>query len=198
MRVGLYGGCFNPVHEGHVAAARNAQEALLLDQVVFIPSGQPPLKGSTGLADGKHRVAMLNFAIQSEKAMRVSMIEIGRIGPSFTVDTVRCLQATFPEETELFFLLGDDCVDRLQHWKGIAELHSMLRFAILPRNKIHAATPDERLIWLEFASVATSSSSVRAILSSGDQPSEGIMHASVLDYITRHKLYAGPIVHACL
>jgi len=198
MRVGLYGGCFNPVHEGHVAAARSAQEALLLDEVVFIPSGHPPLKGSAGLADGKHRVAMLNFAIQSEKAMRVSTIEVDRTGPSFTVDTVRDLQAAFPQGTELFFLLGDDCVDRLPHWKGINELHSMLRFAILPRNEIYAATTDERLIWLEFTSVAASSSSVRAILSSGEQPSDGIMNSSVLDYITRHKLYAGPIEHACL
>ena len=198
MRVGLYGGCFNPVHEGHVAAARSAQEALLLDEVVFIPSGHPPLKGSAGLADGKHRVAMLNFAIQSEKAMRVSTIEVDRTGPSFTADTVRDLQAAFPQGTELFFLLGDDCVDRLPHWKGINELHSMLRFAILPRNEIYAATPDERLIWLEFTSVAASSSSVRAILSSGERPSDGIMHSSVLDYITRHKLYAGPIEHACL
>ena len=189
MRIGLYGGCFNPVHEGHLAAARGAQKALSLDQVIFIPSGHPPLKGNYGLADGFHRAAMLKRAITSQPGISVSHIELDREGPSFTVDTVRSLRKTFTADTEVFFLLGDDCIERLPHWKGIEELHQMLRFAILPRIENMSDIHDKNLIWINIPRVAVSSTQIRETLASGKRPPATLLHPDVAEYIEDHYLY---------
>lgn len=189
MRIGLYGGCFNPVHNGHVAAARGAMRALALDQVLFIPSGTPPMKGDDGLAQGAHRLAMLNTALASEARMDASAIEIEREGPSFTVDTVAQLKARYPADTELFFLLGDDCVERLPRWKGIDQLHAMLRFAILPRTRLGRRPADARLICLDLPRLEISSTQIRAMLATGERSSERWMHADVAQYIAQHRLY---------
>jgi nicotinate-nucleotide adenylyltransferase len=193
MRVGLYGGCFNPVHHGHLAAARGAMQALGLNRVLFIPSGNPPLKGDSGLASGLHRLAMLNAALAEEPDMAASAIELDREGPSFTVDTVIELRATLPAGTELFFLLGDDCAARLPRWKGIDRLHAMLRFAILPRTADRPVTDDDRLIWLEFPRVDMSSTQIRAMLAAGEQPTESLVPGRVAEYIVQQGLYASPV-----
>ena len=189
-RIGLYGGCFNPVHAGHLASARGALAALALDSVIFIPSGNPPLKGAKGLADGAHRLEMLKLAIADDSRFVVSSIEIDRTGPSFTVDTVRMLRCTFPYPVELFFLLGDDCLGRLPLWKGIDELHSMLRFAILPRIRDDAASDDARLIRLSMPPVEVSSTEIRNLLADGDTLSEEHLPPAVAQYIQHHHLYS--------
>lgn len=190
MRLGLYGGCFNPVHQGHLSAARGAMRALALDRVLFIPAGNPPLKGADGLAPGAHRLAMLDAALADEPCMAASAIEIERDGPSFTVDTVSALRATLPADAELFFLLGDDCIERLPRWKGIDRLHEMLRFAILPRAADQPRPSDKRLICLDLPRVDMSSTHVRTILASGEHPPASLVPAAVADYIAQHGLYA--------
>lgn len=189
MRIGLYGGCFNPVHEGHLAAARGAWRALRLDRLVFIPSGAPPLKGNTGLVEGAHRLAMLELAVAGDARLEVSRIEIDRAGPSFTVDTVRALRGSLGAGAELFFLLGDDCLDRLLHWKGIDDLHAMLRFVLLPRSGDRPSSADSRLIWLDLPKVAASSTQVRAMLAGGRCPSDDLLPRPVAEYIRHHQLY---------
>lgn len=193
MRVGLYGGCFNPVHQGHLVAARGAMQALGLGRVLFIPSGHPPLKGDNGLAPGADRLAMLNAALAGEADMAASAIEIERAGPSFTVDTVSQLRATLPAETELFFLLGDDCAGRLSRWKGIDRLHEMLRFAVLPRAAEQPRPTDDRLIWLELPRVDVSSTQIRAMLAAGALPDASLVPGDVADYIAQHGLYAASV-----
>lgn len=197
MRIGLYGGTFNPVHNGHVAAAHGAKKSMSLDKVIFIPSGHPPLKGNDGLAEGKHRAAMLDCALAGEHGMEVSTIEIDRDGPSFTVDTVRILRTRFPADSELFFLLGDDCVDRLPQWKGIDELHDILRFLIIPRFEENAAQHDDRLISLEMARVKISSTQIKALYSDGQRPDSALLPPVVADYIERNYLYAPQNETAC-
>jgi len=193
MRVGLYGGCFNPVHQGHLAAARGAMRALALDRVLFIPSGKPPLKGDGGLVHGAHRLAMLDAALADEPAMDASAVEIERQGPSFTIDTVIDLRTNYPDDTELFFLLGDDCIERLPRWKGIDRLHAMLRFAILPRLANPPRVADDRLIWLDLPHVAVSSTQIRAMLASGERPPASLMPAAIMHYVAQHGLYAAPV-----
>lgn len=190
MRAGLYGGTFNPVHQGHVAAARGAAAALRLDKVIFIPSGTPPLKGSSGLAPGPNRLAMLELALADEPAMETCDLEIARPGPSYTLDTVNALRDSLPKPTVLFFLLGDDCVARLPRWKGIDQLHAMLRFAILPRSENTATALDERLIRLDFPRTDASSTRVRAMLGKGECPPETLVHPQVMEYIVAHELYS--------
>lgn len=193
MRVGLYGGCFNPVHHGHLAAARGAMQLLELDRVLFIPSGSPPFKGTAGLAHGAHRLAMLDAVLAGEPHMDASAIEIERGGASFTIDTVADLRATYPADAELFFLLGDDCVERLPRWKGIDSLHAILRFAILPRTSDQLRPADGRLIWLDLPRVDVSSTHIRAMLAAGERPPASATPATVLHYIAQHKLYADPL-----
>ncbi len=189
MRIGLYGGCFNPVHAGHLAAARGACNALDLDRLIFIPSGNPPLKGNTGLVEGAHRLAMIELAVADDVRMGVSSIEIEREGLSYTVDTVRALRTSFHQSTELFFLLGDDCLARLSHWKGIEELNSMLRFAILPRQQDVSGSTDKGLIWLHLPRVTVSSTQIRSALAEGQAPVPTLLPQNVLRYITDHSLY---------
>ncbi len=197
MRIGLYGGCFNPVHTGHLAAALAARDSLRLDRLIFIPSGNPPLKGNAGLADGAHRLAMLDMAIADDPCMEVSPIEIHRDGPSFTVETVETLRRDFPADADLFFLLGEDCLDRLPHWKGIEALHAMLRFAILPRPGAGIGKRDDRLILLDLPKVDASSTQVRAMFAAGQCPPASLLPSAVADYIQRNALYTSQAERAC-
>ena len=122
--------------------------------------------------------------------MAVSRIEIDRDGPSFSVDTVRSLRATYAADAELFFLLGDDCLDRLPHWKGIEDLHAMVRFAILPRLGLPVEGYDPRLLWLPLAPIAVSSTAIRAMVAAGEVPPAELVPAEVSAYITAQGLYA--------
>jgi nicotinate-nucleotide adenylyltransferase len=188
MRIGLFGGTFNPVHLGHVAAARAAMTALQLDRLLFIPSGHPPLKGAHGLVAGHHRAAMLRLAIHGDPAMDICDLEIARSGPSYTVDTVRTLASAAAPGTSFHFLLGSDCLDRLPQWKGIDELQQMLRFAIISRN----GQPLDRLTMEQDAVVmeplALSSTEVRQAASIGSDVSP-LVGDGVARYIVDHRLY---------
>ncbi|BEV01172.1 nicotinate (nicotinamide) nucleotide adenylyltransferase [Novosphingobium olei] len=168
MRIGLFGGSFNPVHLGHIAVARAALDRLGLDKVVFIPSRHPPLKGAEGLMPADLRLALVRAALTDEPAMECNAIEIEREGPSFTVDTVEALLPTFPAGAELYFLLGADCLARLPRWKGIERLHALLRFAIFPRGgEAGQAAADPRLVHVPMPESPLSSTLVRARLAEG-------------------------------
>lgn len=188
LRVGLFGGCFNPVHLGHIAVARSALAHLGLDRVVFIPSGHPPLKGDRGLAPGEHRLAMLELALAAEPRMEASAVELEREGRSFTIDTVRALQHELPAGTELFFLLGSDCLERLPHWKGIEELHDLLRFAVVQRAEAGRPLADSRLLALPCEPLAVSSTMVRGGLARGDSV-EHLVPAAVAAYLAKQRPY---------
>lgn len=186
MRVGLYGGCFNPVHNGHLAAARGAAALLVLDLVVFIPSRSPPLKGDHGLVSGEHRLAMLEAAISGEPKFVTSCIELTRAGPSYTLDTVKELRARLPQTADLFFLLGSDCLPRLPRWRGIAELHELVRFVILPRPGHPIEATDPRLICLDLDLPEISSTQIR----SGEAGRVDLVPQAVAAYMVEERLYS--------
>ncbi|MBV9841192.1 MAG: nicotinate (nicotinamide) nucleotide adenylyltransferase [Sphingomonadaceae bacterium] len=192
MRIGLFGGSFDPVHVGHVGAARAAIGALSLDRLLFIPSRQPPLKAKLCLADGEQRLQMLALATASEPRMAVSDVEIRRPGPSFTVDTATELRCGYPADAQFFFVLGSDCADRLPRWKGIDALHAMLRFAIVARDGESVAGLDSRLIPVAMPPCPASSTAVRAACAAG-LPSEGMLAPAVARYIAEHGLYREPV-----
>lgn len=188
LRVGLFGGCFNPVHLGHVEVARAALAHLALDRVVFIPSGHPPLKGNRGLAPGEHRLAMLELALAGEPRMAASALELGREGRSFTIDTVRALLDGLPAGTELFFLLGSDCLERLPHWKGIDDLHALVRFAVVQRAGAEQPVADPRLLALPCEPLGVSSTLVRGRLACG-AGAEDLVPVAVAAYLAEHRPY---------
>src|SRR3989338_4229086 len=117
MRIGIFGGSFNPVHQGHLLLARVAASELNLDKVYFVPSFQNPLKRKETLLPHALRVKLLRTAIQGQPDFRISLLEIQRKGPSYTVDTLKSFRKKFGPQTLLFFLSGSDVLKGIRRWK---------------------------------------------------------------------------------
>ena len=116
MRIGIYGGSFNPVHLGHLIAAECCREQARLDRVLFMPAATPPHKQGRMLADAADRVAMLTLAVGGHEAFAVSTIEVDRGGVSYTVDTLAVLAERHPHDT-LVLVLGPDALAQLPTWR---------------------------------------------------------------------------------
>ena len=122
MRVGLFGGSFNPIHIGHLRAAEEDREALALDLVYFIPAASPPHKPHEGLAPAEHRLQMVRLATKSNRHFIVSDAEVRRSGRSYSIDTVRYFLSTMREKADLHLIMGADQFAELETWKEADEL----------------------------------------------------------------------------
>jgi nicotinate-nucleotide adenylyltransferase len=136
-RLGIFGGSFDPVHNAHLALARMALGALQLDELLWVPAGQPWQK-SRHLTSAQDREAMLRLAIADEPRFVLSRIELERAGPSYTLDTVRTLQAERPD-AQWFLVIGQDQYAGFHTWHGWAELLARLTLAIAARPEAGAA-----------------------------------------------------------
>ncbi|HKR79161.1 MAG TPA: nicotinate-nucleotide adenylyltransferase [Nitrospira sp.] len=132
-RIGLLGGTFNPIHNAHLAIARQAREMLELDRVVMIPSGDPPHKPSNGLASAKDRYEMVRLALASDPHLAISDVEVRRSGKSYSIDTVRLLQQEYGNETRLHFLIGLDAFLEVESWREPETLLTLCSFVVLSR-----------------------------------------------------------------
>jgi nicotinate-nucleotide adenylyltransferase len=133
MRLGLFGGSFNPVHYGHLDIARHARERLQLDRILFIPTGDPPHKRDGALARAEDRYEMVRLAIADTPFFAVSDIEIQRRGKSYSIDTVHALQTAYGAATELHFLIGLDAFLDLETWREPQALLGACRFIVMSR-----------------------------------------------------------------
>jgi nicotinate-nucleotide adenylyltransferase len=133
LKLGLLGGSFNPIHNGHLTIARLVREQLRLDQVLFIPTGDPPHKRDGSLAPAKDRYEMVRLALVGTPSFQLSDIEIRRSGKSYSIDTIRELQRQFGSSTELYFLIGLDAFLDFPNWKEPMELLRACRFVVVPR-----------------------------------------------------------------
>ncbi len=131
MRLGIFGGTFNPVHLGHLRTAEEVGYKLDLDKVIFIPSGNPPLK-ALDLPDAQHRYEMTKLATESNVNFTVSDIELRQAGKSYTVNTLQRLHGIYPQD-ELLFILGTDAFLDIPHWWQPDRLISMADFVIVAR-----------------------------------------------------------------
>ncbi len=128
MRLGLFGGTFDPIHLGHLILAERCREECRLDQVWFIPAGNPPHKQNEAISPGIQRAEMLEFAVAGHPQFSVNRIELNRTGRTFTVDTLRSIRAEDPTR-DLFFLIGADSLSDLPLWRdpaGIAALATIV------------------------------------------------------------------------
>ena len=132
MRLGIFGGSFDPVHNGHSALARACQQQIVLDEVWFTPTAVQPLKARGPHAANNDRVEMLRLATANEPAWRVCTLEVERGGRSYTVDTMRRLHEELPE-AELFFLIGADALRDVAQWKEPRELFRLAAPLIVHR-----------------------------------------------------------------
>ncbi|MDD5474901.1 MAG: nicotinate-nucleotide adenylyltransferase [Syntrophales bacterium] len=133
MKVGLFGGSFNPIHLGHLRCAEELVELLALDEVVFIPAGRQPLKEEKPLLPFHHRAAMVRMAIAGNPAFSLSEREHERGGTSYSIDTVKEFLGEYPEETDLYFIMGQDAFQDITLWKAWRELLRCCNFIIMNR-----------------------------------------------------------------
>ncbi|HLB59651.1 MAG TPA: nicotinate-nucleotide adenylyltransferase [Bdellovibrionota bacterium] len=131
MKIGIFGGSFNPVHNGHIFAAKNIQQQLNLDRLIFMPTYNTPLKDPAELEAPKFRLEMLELAIKDIPNVEVSTLEIDRKGVSYTVDTVTQIRKELTEEDELFWIIGMDSFNSIRDWKEYPKLFSLVHFVII-------------------------------------------------------------------
>ena len=137
MHFGLFGGTFNPIHSCHLRIAEQVQTELKLDQVTFIPTGDPPHKESTSLAPAFHRLAMVQLALQGYPTFSVSDVEVRSSGISYTIDTVLLLKQKYSSETEWTFIVGLDAFLDFPSWKQATQLLGQCHFVVCSRPGTH-------------------------------------------------------------
>lgn len=140
MRIGVFGGTFDPPHLGHLMVAADAHEALELDRLLLVPSAVHPFKGGSVRAPAELRVEMVRAAVRGDDRFEVDDVELRRPGPSYTVDTLRALRGRHPE-AEIFFLLGADNLRELPAWREPEEIARLATLAVISRGGEHAG-PD--------------------------------------------------------
>lgn len=133
MHLGILGGTFNPIHVCHLRIAEQVQSQLKLDQVIFIPTGDPPHKEPTSLAPAHYRLAMVTTALEPFPAFTVSDVEIRSPGISYSVDTITSLKQSSDPDTEWFFIVGLDAFLDFPSWKQASQLLELCHFAICSR-----------------------------------------------------------------
>src|SRR5215471_18041440 len=133
MRIGLFGGSFNPIHLGHLRAAEEDREAMGLDLIYFVPAASPPHKSLVGLAPAEHRLHMVRLATKGNRYFMVSDVEVRRSGSSFTIDTVRYFRATMRAQAELYLIMGGDQFAELDTWKEADEIARLCNIIVHTR-----------------------------------------------------------------
>ncbi len=186
LRLGLYGGTFDPVHHGHLVLAHDALEQLKLDAVLFVPCGQSPFKAQKPRATDAQRLAMLKLALKSEPRFWLSRCELDRPAPSYTYDTAKDIAEAFPR-AELFWLIGGDQVKDLAKWHRAEDLRQLVKFVVLQRAEVSGG--DEGVLSLpEPRRLDISSTEVRRRVKAR-LPIHHLVPASVAAYIKRCDLY---------
>jgi nicotinate-nucleotide adenylyltransferase len=132
-RTGVLGGTFDPIHEGHVAAAEAARKALALDRVLFVPSHRPPHRAAEPHASAFHRFAMVSLTVARHPGFLASDVELERPGPSYTADTLRRLHEAGYEASQLFFILGTDAFAEIATWRDYPAVLDLAHFVVVAR-----------------------------------------------------------------
>ncbi|MFQ6170334.1 nicotinate-nucleotide adenylyltransferase [Oryzobacter sp. R7] len=189
-RLGVMGGTFDPVHHGHLVAASEVQAALHLDEVVFVPTGQPWQKEGRDVAPAEHRYLMTVVATASNPRFTVSRVDIDREGPTYTIDTLRDLHAQHPD-AELFFITGADALAQILSWKDADELFELAQFIGVTRpgyELSETGLPADRVDLMEVPAMAISSTDCRDRVRDGE-PVWYLVPDGVVQYINKHRLY---------
>ncbi|MEF9935268.1 MAG: nicotinate-nucleotide adenylyltransferase [Clostridium sp.] len=199
LKLGIYGGTFNPIHIGHLIVAQSVLEYLNLDKIIFIPVGNPPHKDSRNIVNGVTRINMLNKAIDGNSFFEVSDIEVLREGKTYTYDTLTELREKF-KQAEINFIIGYDTLIDIDTWHRVHETLNLARFIVVNRDgdkrsieKTIELTKNRyggEYVLVNIPSIGISSSDIRRRVREGKSIKYMVTN-EVNQYITDNKLYRG-------
>ena len=217
--VGLLGGTFNPIHNGHLEIARQTRDALHLKRIVFIPTGDPPHKHQEDLAPARDRYEMVRLAVASDPSFTVSDIEVRRPGKSYSIDTIRLLLEQYGGSVPLYFLIGLDAFLELPTWRDPAIALTLCSFVVISRpgaffqalgslplipriprqslvdldegssSRLEVPIGEQALICLRLPPCEVSASDIRTRIKQG-RPTANLLPPAVDSYILQHHIYS--------
>jgi nicotinate-nucleotide adenylyltransferase len=190
-RLGVMGGTFDPIHHGHLVAASEAADFFGLDEVIFVPTGQPWQKGDRKVSPAEDRYLMTVIATASNPQFSVSRVDIDRPGETYTIDTLRDLRAERGPDAEFYFITGADALAKMISWRDAEELFTLAHFVgcTRPGHRLALADlPDGRVSLLEIPALAISSTECRERVKGG-HPIWYLVPDGIVQYISKRELY---------
>jgi nicotinate-nucleotide adenylyltransferase len=190
-RIGIMGGTFDPIHHGHLVAASEVQARFDLDEVVFVPTGQPYEKGRVSPAEDRYLMTVI--ATASNPRFHVSRADIDRDGPTYTIDTLRDMRAIYGADASLFFITGADALNRILSWKDALEMFAAAHFVGVTRPGFELTDdhlPEDSVTLVEVPAMAISSTACRDRVAAGE-PVWYLVPDGVVQYINKRGLYRG-------
>ncbi|HLM88021.1 MAG TPA: nicotinate-nucleotide adenylyltransferase [Streptosporangiaceae bacterium] len=191
-QIGVMGGTFDPIHHGHLVAASEVAHIFALDEVIFVPTGQPYQKEGRQVSPAEDRYLMTVIATASNPRFSVSRVDIDRPGPTYTIDTLHELRAANNPQDELYFITGADALAEILTWHDVDELFTLAHFVgcTRPGHRLSGAgLPDDKVSLVEIPALAISSTECRARTEVGE-PVWYLVPDGVVQYIAKRKLYA--------
>ena len=198
MKLGIFGGTFDPIHNGHLVIAEHVRVAMGLERVLFIPAGHPWFKANRPVTEARHRLEMVELAVAPNPKFQVSDIEVRREGPTYTIDTLTELRETMGEAVEFFVILGTDALNELHRWRAPGEVLDMATIVGVARPEADAVDREalesirsgasEEIVLVDGPRVDISAVSVRQRMVDGLRV-DGLIPQIVHSYIERHGLY---------
>jgi len=190
-RVGVMGGTFDPIHYGHLVAASEVASLFALDEVVFVPTGQPWQKVERQISPAEDRYLMTVIATASNPRFSVSRVDIDRPGPTYTIDTLRDLGQALDDDVQLYFITGADALEQILTWRDVDELFALAHFVGVTRPGHQLSSdglPEGTVTLVEVPALAISSTDVRERVQS-HRPTWYLVPDGVVQYIAKSDLY---------
>ncbi len=199
MKIGLFGGSFDPIHRGHIEPVREARQQLGLERVIYLPTARPPHKPGRILAPPLARYAMVELALLGEEGLYASPHELTLDRPAYTIETLEYFRGEMPD-AELFLLIGGDSLADLHHWVRWREIPRAARLAVLARPgwsldaaaldpEVAALARTDRVLLLRQTGVDVSSTRLRELLAAGLPLPPGAVPELVVRYLHKYALY---------
>ena len=199
MKLGVFGGTFDPIHKAHLTVAEEVRTRLGLAEILFVPAGRPWLKANSPISAAEHRLEMVRLAIADKPYFKLSPLEIERAGSSYTVDTIAELKRQCAAADEIFFILGWDNFDQLSQWREPGRLITMCQLVVVPRpgypapnlERLEAIIPglSQATILLDRPHIDINASVIRTRVAQG-LSIHHLVPEAVERYIRQHRLYA--------